>query len=132
MTNFEVVIFGDARPQGSKRHIGNGRFIEASPYLREWRETVRSACLEAKGSIEPFDSSVKVTLLFALKRPKNPKHKDRPASRPDLDKLIRAIFDSVTSAGVWTDDSLVVELQASKTWAEDEPYVELEIEYLNT
>jgi hypothetical protein len=132
MTKFEVTIQGDARPQGSKRHVGNGRFIEASPYLREWRETVRVACLESKNSQDKFDAPVKVVLVFALRKPKNPKHKTRPASRPDLDKLVRAIFDSVTSAGIWEDDSLVVDLQASKEWADGEPFVKLEIVSLNT
>lgn len=130
MNKFEVTIFGDARPQGSKRHVGNGRFIEASPYLREWREKVRAACLEFNFQ-DKFDAPVRAEVVFALRKPKNPKHKARPASRPDLDKLVRAIFDSVTSAGVWEDDSLVVEMNVSKIWADSEPYVFLAINPVN-
>jgi hypothetical protein len=37
--------------------------------------------------------------------------------RPDLDKLVRAVFDAIGSAGVWADDSQVVTVHAHKRLA---------------
>jgi Holliday junction resolvase RusA-like endonuclease len=38
---------------------------------------------------------------------------------PDLDKLVRAIFDALTDADVWNDDSQVVKLVTTKYYATD-------------
>ena len=46
--------------------------------------------------------------------------KDFPYQKPDLDKLIRAVGDSATNAGVITDDSQICEIVAHKLWAVDE------------
>ena len=37
----------------------------------------------------------------------------------DIDKLVRAVNDSATSAGAWGDDAQVVELSARKTYADE-------------
>jgi Holliday junction resolvase RusA-like endonuclease len=37
-----------------------------------------------------------------------------PASMPDADKLLRAVFDALTDAQVWKDDGQVVWVQTSK------------------
>ncbi len=57
-------------------------------------------------------------LLFSLKRPKShPKHRRTwPTTRPDLDKLVRAVLDACT-ANVFLDDSQVVRLECGKVWA---------------
>lgn len=108
-------------PQGSKTgYVRNGRaiLIEANKKLPVWRKTVKFAALEAMNN-QPFailDEPVKVIYTFFLPRPQKPKHKQYPASKPDLDKLVRAVNDGLTDAGVWRDDSLVVELVARKVW----------------
>ena len=59
---------------------------------------------------------VSVKLEFVMRRPKSaPKRTTPPATKkPDLDKLTRAVFDAITSAGVWDDDSQVVDAHISK------------------
>ena len=45
MSQFTVVtikVSGEPAPQGSKRHVGGGRMIEASKKLPPWREAVRA------------------------------------------------------------------------------------------
>lgn len=98
----------------------NGRavLVEANKKLPLWRKTVKFAALEAINN-QPFatlDEPVKVVYTFFLPRPKQPKWGQYPASKPDLDKLVRAVNDGLTDAGVWRDDSLVVELVARKVW----------------
>ena len=48
------------------------------------------------------------------------------ASPPDLDKALRASFDAITDAGVWTDDARVVYVLASKSYG-DRPGAEIAI-----
>ena len=53
------IIYGHARPQGSKRSLGSGRMVEASPHVKTWRQDVASAALEAikeHGSWDPFQN----------------------------------------------------------------------------
>lgn len=47
--------------------------------------------------------------LLASGAPPYPKH--------DLDKLVRLVFDALTIAGVWADDSLACDLRAQKRYA---------------
>lgn len=118
-TALEVFVSGTAAPQGSKRHVGNGVMVEMSKGVKPWREDVRQACLAAWGDV-PLDEPVRLTLEFVRKRPASaPKRSTPPAtSRPDLDKLARAVMDAIGSAGVWTDDSRVTELVCHKRLAE--------------
>ena len=50
----------------------------------------------------------------------NPLDPDFPIGPPDLDKLVRAIGDAMKGAGVYTDDSRIVEWNVSKRWARAE------------
>jgi Holliday junction resolvase RusA-like endonuclease len=49
------------------------------------------------------------------------KHGEWAAKKPDLDNLLKAVMDSLTAIGAWTDDSRVVQVLGRKqyaTWAE--------------
>jgi Holliday junction resolvase RusA-like endonuclease len=59
--------------------------------------------------------------MFFMPRPRTVK-RELPTVPPDLDKLIRAINDSATDAGIFDDDSQVVEVVAYKVYeAENMP-----------
>lgn len=60
--------------------------------------------------------------------------------KPDLDNLIKAVFDSITDAGynkidkkglVWSDDSIVCDLHAKKVYSPN-PRIEVEIDYVDS
>ena len=113
----DIFIPGKPAPQGSKRHVGNGRMVESSKEVGPWRESIRWAL--ARAGRFPDGLPVRADLLFVLYRPgSTPKRGPRstPAAirKPDLDKLARAVLDAVTSAGVWPDDSCVTHLSARK------------------
>jgi Holliday junction resolvase RusA-like endonuclease len=65
-------------------------------------------------------------MFFYLPRPKSipARRKDgtipRPITRPDKGKLERATEDALTIAGVWNDDSQVVEGFSAKWYATDD------------
>jgi len=114
-------VFGRPAPQGSKRHVGNGRFIEASKYLPAWRQAVKEAAIIAKGNAETLNEAVQVSVSFYLERPKTISKAARPypTVAPDVSKLLRAIEDSLTDAGVWGDDAQVISATANKYYADD-------------
>lgn len=121
-----VFVAGQPAPQGSKRgfvnrHTGKVAMVESSKAVKPWRESVRQALLEETGQPRmTFDGAVIVELRFIMRRPvSTPKRRTPPAvKKPDLDKLVRAILDAVSSAGVWRDDSHVVQLSAMKRLAQ--------------
>jgi crossover junction endodeoxyribonuclease RusA len=130
-----IRVNGTPAPQGSKRYVGNGRMIESSKAVGPWREAIRREAQRAlDGSADGWDiSALDVSLTFILPRPKahygtgrntgTVKYTApaRPASKPDLDKLVRAALDGLTAGGVWRDDAQVAVLSARKVYANGEP-----------
>jgi crossover junction endodeoxyribonuclease RusA len=84
--------------------------------LRGWAAVVRSEAQRHVHALYP--GAVACWLDFALPRPKAlPKRGTKPhVSRPDVDKLARAILDALTGVA-WPDDSRVIELHATKRYA---------------
>lgn len=129
-TALRIVVRDDPAPQGSKRHVGNGRMIEQSKKVAPWREAVKTAAISwvqdrYRGGKTydddvtfPLTGPVGVLVVFTLHKPLSAPKTRRtwPARRPDLDKLVRSTFDALGAAGVWRDDGQVVELHAHKRY----------------
>lgn len=112
-----IRVYGEPAPQGSKKSIGNNRFVEASKKLAPWRKAVKEA---AEGyMVNDFDAPVIVDISFYLPKPKTVK-RDYPTVKPDGDKLLRSTFDGLTSAGVWRDDAMVIGGSFRKLYAHDD------------
>lgn len=129
MSRLQFTVPGIPRPQGSKRHVGHGVMIESSPHVKDWRHAVTQAAWTYRLEGWLLTEPVAVRLDFYLPRPKahhdaagavKPRHAlGRPCTRPDIDKLTRAVLDAITESGLWRDDSLVVTLRAEKWYADD-------------
>lgn len=126
MTDVTIVVLGTPAPQGSKRHVGGGRMVESSKKVAPWRQSVIYACQLADAATLNLTWPVRVDITFRLQRPKGhyaasgmvkPSSPIYPAVKPDLDKLVRSTLDGLTDAGVFRDDSQVVELHARKAYA---------------
>jgi crossover junction endodeoxyribonuclease RusA len=123
VTPLRFVVFGVPIPKGSARAFipkGWTRPIitAANAKSKPWQESVVAAAREALAGAEPIADPVALTVSFYLPRPKSaPKRITKPAKKPDLDKLLRCIKDGLTRAGVYHDDSQVVEVQALKAFA---------------
>ena len=118
--SWDLFVSGIPAPQGSKRHVGRGILIEASEKLKPWRAAIVKACeqrMQITGPVH-FDEPVEVWVKFLLPRPKSNKSQ-LPIVPPDIDKLERGVFDALSIAKVWRDDSLVVSSHAKKIWADD-------------
>ena len=132
-----IRVNGTPAPQGSKRHVGNGRMVEMSKAVGPWREAVRAETQRAFHGLRAEDfpgvpPAVSVALTFTLPRPRGHFRTGRNAhllrdqaptypGRPDLDKLVRAVLDGLTTGGAFTDDGQVAVLSARKVYANGEP-----------
>lgn len=107
-TTVEFFVAGKAAPQGSKRHVGNGRMIESSKALGPWREHVAWAAQHAMAGRTLISGAIVLTADFALPRIQAIR-KTTPAhtKKPDLDKLIRALGDALTGV-IYVDDAQIV------------------------
>ena len=118
---FQLFVPGEPRPQGSKKAFNRGKHIvlvEANKQLPAWREQMRKAFEMKMLELDnPFVTAVSVSLTFWLTRPKSVK-REYATGTYDLDKLTRAVLDSLQDK-VLTNDNLVVDLTARKNYADN-------------
>ena len=114
-------VIGRPAPQGSKKSIGNNRFVESSKFLPAWRNAVRIAAEEAVTSSmwARVSGPVELEVMFYLDRPSSipATKRPQPTVPPDLDKLIRGVGDALTGV-VYDDDSQVIRCLAWKVYAD--------------
>lgn len=121
----EFDVVGIPTPQGSKRaYVRGGRVNlveQAGAALKTWRAEVADAARAAITAADwyPVDAPVEVHVLFRMARPKARPDDVWHAVRPDVDKLVRAVLDALSTAGVWEDDCLVADMRTWKRYAVD-------------
>lgn len=119
MPHLQFDVEGIPVPQGSFRHIGNGRIIAANPKLNAWRETIAVKAQEADTRL--LDVPVTIDLVFVMPRPKSVTRRYHTV-KPDIDKLARATLDSISLeryTQILKDDSYVTDLHAAKRYTLD-------------
>ena len=129
-------VHGTPIQQGSSRaFVRNGRAVITSDTrrdLRSWRRRVAVAARATSGGTTiDKDTPVTVRLVFRMPKPKTmPKGRIAPTVTPDLDKLLRAVLDSLTIAEVYADDCQVFDAHAVKLYETPQhpPGVYVEIE----
>ena len=124
MNNLSIRVFGEPAPQGSKTAIvRNGKAImyEASKKLPKWRDSVLMTCkvtaLEQKAET-PMLGPLAAAITFYLERPHSTS-RAYPNNAPDVDKLLRAVFDGLQESGVISNDGQIVSVTAFKRWADN-------------
>ncbi len=123
----EFTVPGVPAPQGSKVRNRFGGVREANPATRPWRTAVAWEASAAMRAAPPLLGPLHLDVVFVFPRPKSHyrtgKHagtlRDTApthcATKPDTDKLIRAIGDSLTGCVV-RDDSQFVKVTAEKIY----------------
>jgi len=122
-------VFGTPAPQGSKRHVGGGRMIEASKKVKPWRQAIVDQAIRDGVSGAALDGSLELRVTFYLQRPKShigvrgirPSAPLLPNKVPDLDKLLRSTCDALTDSQVIVDDARIVRIKARKVYADNDP-----------
>lgn len=143
MSRFTLFVPGRPVPQGSKtafisKSTGRPVVVDKDQRLPRWRAAITSAAIEYQAELMhtqptlyaglPWEGGIGVKVVFVLERPKGhfgtgknasavkASAPDHPATMPDLDKLLRAVFDALTDAQVWRDDGQVVWCQTEKVY----------------
>lgn len=102
--------------------FGQGRAYtpkETIHYENEIAEAWKSACLKAFGTVLtiPKGASVHVNAMFFRPLPKSrPKRieEEPDIQKPDIDNLMKLVFDGLSRAPAWQDDSQVTWMNATK------------------
>ena len=134
MTAIAFTVAGTPAPQGSKRPVGrtsagHAILVEDSRRVKPWRALVTAAAadlprLAGSGPLR-LDATFRfarpaVHFLPANRRRSAPELRAGApvyhATAPDLSKLIRALEDALTDAGLWPDDRLVAVETGRKLW----------------
>lgn len=124
-----IIVYGKPVPQGSMRafkHKITGAVCTTSDNkkLKPWRQqitgTAIAALAERGEQMHAQHVPVGLELHFYLERPKSaPKSRTRPAVKPDLDKLVRAVKDALKGVA-YEDDGQVCQLAAAKFYGSPE------------
>lgn len=135
---------GLPKPQGSKTGFpitrkdgsrGVAMTESAGEPLKLWRTQITKAAKDAitQTGIHYRGQPVALSITFYLPRPKSHYGTGRNAglvkesaptlhtTKPDGDKLTRAVMDALTNAGAYTDDSWVVTANYWKSYADATP-----------
>lgn len=106
---------------------GRAVLTSTSKNLKPWRAKVAEAARNASdGQYAAGKTCMSVTCTFRMRRPQShyrasgelkPTAPSQPSTRPDLDKLARAVLDGLTGV-LFDDDSQVTTLRLIKTYAD--------------
>ena len=127
----EFTVDGPPCTQGSMRSttVGGRRVLyHDNAKLVPWRRRAFLAARDAmvRARVLTLDGPVSVDARFVVERPKSAKKRAHPHTKPDLDKLCRALGDALTGVVV-TDDSRIVEWRARKEYGEPRTEVRVEV-----
>lgn len=129
----ELDVPGKPRAQGSLalwRAPDGSERAKYAPDVVAHRNLVVGCLRQAWGPRPRLTSGASIMLEFSFTRPKAHYGTGRNAATlngraprhhtqyPDLDKLVRLVFDAMTVAQVWGDDAQAVVLVAQKRWAD--------------
>ena len=116
--SFNFFVPGVPQPKGSWFVSRQGKLYRRKSQS-DWEKTMQTQARAVLtqgvvSHLELFVGPVEVKLRFVLPRPKTV-DRTLPSVRPDLDKLERAVLDSLTGV-VLVDDGQVVKLSSTKEY----------------
>lgn len=141
----KLIIPIEPKPQTRPKFSKFGTYED--PKMKAWRKSC-AYLVKSLWQGEKLEGPLKVSVSFYMKAPQAISKKPTPRAKPktwesydrfvneqiphdkkvDLDNLIKSLFDSITNAGnVWTDDGLVVAIDAKKVYSPN-PRIEVQIE----
>lgn len=136
VTEIHFQVRGLPVAQGSPRgFVAGGRAVVVSGAtgkgshgraLADWRHSIASEARSAMDGLPTFGGPVRVIARFVLSRPRSHFRSDQVSlakgapryPRLDIDKLARALLDSLTGVAI-DDDSQVTWLSAEKAWDDE-------------
>lgn len=114
-------VYGKPEPQGSSRAFipkGSNRAVitSANSKLKPWRQQLSDTAIAVMGGmVDPYEGAVEVRCSFYFLRPKSTSKKIlHKTTKPDVDKLTRAVFDALTGVCYRDDSQIVNQLQIKR------------------
>ena len=128
MSEITFEVEGLPMPQGSHTAVSRGGKPALIPAgtstsrkaFATWRGLVADAAADMVPDDGPLDGPLEVSITFRLPMPGSRNADTRragwawAATKPDLDKLVRAVGDSLVAGGLIRDDSRIVRITAEK------------------
>lgn len=130
---------GKGRPRVSRR--GNYVHTYTPEKTRVFEEAVRFEFMASNSEKMPVyerETPLKAKVLIGVSIPKSYSKKKQalcrdkvlvPDKKPDIDNILKAVFDAISNGYAYEDDVQIVQVYAEKIYA-DEPFVEVEIDEL--
>lgn len=119
-----LTIVGIPQPKGSKTAFvrgGKAVLVEgASPQARgnfaSWREAVERECRDyiKKHRMAALAEPVSISARFRFPMLASDKYRTAHCTKPDIDKLERALYDALVSGGLLVDDCWIWSTMVSK------------------
>ena len=120
-----ATIYGLPIPQGSLNKSRYSTYYDNAEVLLPWRERLHNEFLRRVLGRPgfPIDEAVWVEVVFTVKKPVAAPKRRRtyPKTKPDTDKLQRAIGDALKSSGALTEDSRIAWWVAGKVFPNEHP-----------
>lgn len=106
------------------------RGFSYTPKRSKDAETELKGYMSREWKKEPLEGQISLQVTFGMYTSKaNNKKIDRPhTARPDIDNLVKQVFDAGNGI-LWHDDSQIWVLTAKKVYAQ-EPFVEIVMDYV--
>lgn len=122
---------GTPIPEGSTRAwVVNGHPVTThanAKALGPWRSAIAEEARKAAiGQTFSDNEAVYVRAHFAFLRPKSRAKQVEHTTKPDLDKLLRALLDALKGIA-YTDDSHVIDADVSKVYVDANPGVDVHV-----
>ena len=127
MKIISVDVVGVPVAQGSLKRTAFGVIHSNDKQLKAWRDSVMFELINKKPNDWDVDAAFSVSCEFRFMRPKShygTKGTLRPAApiykttKTDVDKNLRAVFDSIEQSGLARNDSQIVHAVCSKRYCE--------------
>ena len=125
---FHVMFNVDCNPvgKGRPRFRRQGNFVRtySDKKTLDFEDLVRQAAIKAMGSSGPLETPVALFCYVRLPVPQSHSKKrttaclegfERPAKKPDLDNIVKAVSDAINTI-IFKDDAQVVSLHATKKY----------------
>lgn len=130
---YRLIVYGEPVGQGRPRFARHGRFIQTydPAKSKSYKEYIKLCAAQNKPD-EPLMGPITLNLKIYRPIPKSTTKRDRaqitsghlrPAKKPDIDNVFKAVTDALS--GIWYQDDLqIVEMSAQKYYS-DTPRVEV-------
>ncbi len=134
-------VTGIPAPKGSFTRMPNGAMLPAGTAASrkkgaDWRNDIRRTALETMGERLPSRGPIRLMCEFQLPYPVSSIRKYQMGwwphiKQPDVDKLLRMLFDALTGI-VWADDSQIAFVNCNKVYAwNDRPGAHIIVDFLD-